>query len=677
MSLLHALWLVLALWLAASAAPSTAAPLVPSSPNTVAFIQTAWGGGVGGNTPGSVNGPLGVASLSSSGARAWMGCSFFDAATSNFLLVDSGHPTSVKLYNAQNSSGLVTYASSVPSTDCSGGPQALKAVAADTSGGVWVVDSGCGNVLYLASNGQWTTALSLPISPNLPASFAMRRDNAYLYVSVSTSILSLAKQLVACVNADTVGCGAFVVTLVNTTAASNLTLSFDQQTLYFLDTNAIRRVSLTLPAASYPTTATTVVSTGAAQSIVNPTAMAMSPDGSSLVVADLLSAGYSQIKQVSLTSPFTVSILGPNNVQSNCGAGANTYQNGWIGGAACFGLIQQIITGTGTLGNQMLFFEVNTGRIRAYDWAATSMRTLIGGGAPNNGFSNPANTPIGWAKGYGTESSFDVNLNAMAWDTVNNMGYAAQQVRSSSSQPPRSTYGQTLCCRSSTLPLMPYALVYAFVCAELRHCAHDRCGHRAGQRRAGQLRDGCGCLHRYGAGRQWKQRPVPSAHRLLCEQHQRAVLGRRARLRALLQQRRTEQCAVLPLHGRRRLHREDRQVRRRQRQLLPDVSLSYHRGGVRLAQCARRGGHPSDCEQQLLRHHRGWRGHMALRHRSTQRECRSAQHQLAHARAEQFCIRAVRSVSSPSDCCVRVRRALRAVLAQARATTICSTRPSA
>ena len=161
--------------------------------------------------------------------------------------------------------------------------------------------------------------------------------------------------------------------------------------------------------------------TGTGQSVVNPTALAMSPDGLGLVIADLLPAGYSQVKYLNLSSS-TVTTIGPNNVQSNCGNSSNTYQNGWIGGPACFGLIQQIITGTGTLGNQLLFFEVNTGRIRALDWSTQLMRTLIGGGPANNGFSAASNIPKGWAKGYGTESSLDRNLTGLVWDTTRNVG---------------------------------------------------------------------------------------------------------------------------------------------------------------------------------------------------------------------------------------------------------------
>jgi len=153
----------------------------------------------------------------------------------------------------------------------------------------------------------------------------------------------------------------------------------------------------------------------------------MSPDGLGLVVADYLPAGYTQIKHVNLTS-LAVITIGPNNVQSNCANGSNTYQNGYVRGPACFGLIHQIITGTGTLSNQLLFFEVNTGRIRALDWPTQLMRTVIGGGSVNGGFSRPYNTPIGWAQGSGMESSLDSNLTGLAWDSTNNIGYVAQQV---------------------------------------------------------------------------------------------------------------------------------------------------------------------------------------------------------------------------------------------------------
>ena len=198
------------------------------------------------------------------------------------------------------------------------------------------------------------------------------------------------------------GCNAYNLTLVNTAAASNITLSFDERTLYYIDTAAINSISVKLATAAYPTAATTLIHTGTGQAVTNPTAMAVSPDGLGLVLADYLPAGYSVLKYVNLSS-LTVATIGPNNVQSNCGNNSNTYQNGWIGGPACFGLIHQILTGTGTMGSQLLLFEVNTGRIRAIDWSTKLLRTVIGGGPSNDGFSHPTNTPTGWAKGYGLE----------------------------------------------------------------------------------------------------------------------------------------------------------------------------------------------------------------------------------------------------------------------------------
>ena len=418
--------LLAAVWLIVSAAVSGAAGLTPDQSSTT-LIQTVWGGGVSGNTPGNTNGGLGVASLSSAGPTAWMGSSHFDPSTSTFYLVDSGHNTSIKAYSPLNASGLVTY-SSVPASPCSGS-QLVKAVMADNSSGLWAVDSGCSNILYLSAAGTWTTALSsLGIDATKPASLAQRRDSSVVYASLSSSVVRMQRALVGCVSAGQGGCSGYTTTLVNTTAASNLALSFNEQLLYYIDVSAIRSINVTLSTSQYPVSSPTLLLlTGTGQSVVNPTALATSPDGLGLVIADLLPAGYSQIKYLNLSSS-TVTTIGPNNVQSNCGNSSNTYQNGWIGGPACFGLIQQIITGTGTLGNQLLFFEVNTGRIRALDWSTQLMRTLIGGGPANNGFSAASNTPKGWAKGYGTESSLDRNLTGLVWDTTRNVGYVARQV---------------------------------------------------------------------------------------------------------------------------------------------------------------------------------------------------------------------------------------------------------
>ena len=423
------LLLGLVVWLAAAATLSSAAttPPLPGAVNTSALIQTAWGGGVSGNTPANVNGVLGVASLSSAGSTAWMGCSHFDPYTSTFYLVDSGHPTSIKSYNPLAATGLSPYISSVPASPCSSGSQRVKAVMADNSSGIWSIDSGCGNIQYRSAAGQWTTALSLTIDPAKPASIVQRRDNLVLYASLSTSIIRMQRALVDCVRAASGGCSVYNVTLVNTAAASNITLSFDEQWLYYIDAATISRVIVNLANTAYPIAPTTLVTTGSGQSVVNPTAIAMSPDGRGLIIADYLPGNYSQIKYLNLSS-LAVTTIGPNSALSNCGANSSTYQNGYIGGPACFGLIHQIITGTGTLGNQLLFFEVNTGRIRALDWSSQAMRTVIGGGASNDGFTRPSNTPIGWAKGSGMESSLDSNLTGLVWDTTRNIGYVAQQV---------------------------------------------------------------------------------------------------------------------------------------------------------------------------------------------------------------------------------------------------------
>ena len=522
LSLLLLLW-----WCVLLSSPEPAAcssPPQPGGVNTTTLISTAWGGGVSGNTPGNIGGAVGVASLSSAGATAWMGSSCFDANTSTFYLVDSGHPTSVSAYSAYSAGGLVSFTSVPPATGCVASQQ-VKAVQADGAGGLWSVDSGCGAVQYRDAAGVFTTALSVAPSPTKPASLAIRRDATFVYAGLGTAIIRIASGLVACVKAGLGGCGVYNTTLVHTTAASNVTLSFDQQTAYYIDSASISSVSLTLSTASYPTTATQLVLTGASRSIVYPTALALSPTGQALIVADYLSGGingnYTVIRSVNL-STLAVSTLGPNNVQSNCAAGSNSDQNGAIGGPACFGLIQQLVTGTGTLGGQLLFFEVNTGRIRALDWSTLLMRTVIGGGPVNNGYSDPSNTPLGWAKGYGAESSVDSALVGLQWDATHNVGYVAQTVRQAAGRAQHTGTGQlthtdaphmqhtwpacvracsaaSLCFRSSVRSPASRCLLSAAVCramassapsaaAPASRTAYWATGSRAWTRTAGRAR---------------------------------------------------------------------------------------------------------------------------------------------------------------------------------------------
>ena len=352
---------------------------------------------------------------------------------------------------------------------------------ADNSSGLWSVDSGCGNVQYRSSTGAWTTALSVSIDPTKPASLAQRRDNLVIYASLSTSIIRIQRALVDCVKAGAGGCNVYNQTLVNTTAASNITLSFDESWLYYIDIASISRVNVNHANNAYPTTATTLVTTGLSQSVIRPTAIAMSPDGLGLIIADYLPANYTQIKYINLTS-LAVTTIGPNYVQSNCGTNSPSYQNGLIGGPACFGLIHQIITGTGTLGNQLLFFEVNTGRIRALDWSSRLIRTLIGGGAVNDGFTRPLNTPIGWANGSGMESSLDTNLTGLVWDTTRNLGYVAQQVRNS--QPIHTCHTRTTAHTASVRPTLCFSVLNCCLhpcclCAELWCHPYDECRNRS------------------------------------------------------------------------------------------------------------------------------------------------------------------------------------------------------
>ena len=69
-----------------------------------------------------------------------------------------------------------------------------------------------------------------------------------------------------------------------------------------------------------------------------------------------------------------------------------------------------------TMSNQLLFFEVNTGRIRALDWLTVLVSTLIGGGAPMDGFTDPRNTPGGWADGVQHEASLDGSMTGLVVD---------------------------------------------------------------------------------------------------------------------------------------------------------------------------------------------------------------------------------------------------------------------
>ena len=465
----HTVGLAVALlWLASwGPPPAVAAALAPGSSNTAALVQTVWGGGTSGNTPSNTSGLLGAASLSSAGPTAWMGSSTFCPYTSNFLLLDSGHPTTIKVYNAQSATGLSTFISNVTQSSCPGGYSAtsvLKAVETDNSTNLWIVDAGCGNlVFYKSSSAAFTTVMSLVINPTLAVSLAMKRDSTYLFLSFSSSILRLPP---TCSNMA-MNCSAYRVSLVaGSIAPSNLTLSFNEQSLYFIDVQSINRISALMPITSYPVTPTTLVTTGLGQAIVNPTAMAMSPDGLGLIIADYMPAGYSQIKYLSL-STLAVVVIGPNKAQSNCGTNSSTYQNGWIGGPACFGLIHQIITGTGTMGNQMLFFEVNTGRIRALDWSTRLVRTVIGGGPANNGISNPNNVPNGWATGVSTESSFDSAMTALAWNVMNNTLIVAEPV----------SYTHCSCvhyCICLSVLVCSLELLFGVVLlsrSELRHCA--------------------------------------------------------------------------------------------------------------------------------------------------------------------------------------------------------------
>ena len=456
------------LWLASWGPPAEAAATSPGSSGSAALIQTVWGGGSAGNTPaGNLTGQLGAASLSSPGSTAWMGSSAFCAANSNFLLVDSGHPSTVRSFSVQSATGLATHISGLAANlTCPPGAalSAWKAVVADSAANVWLVDAGCGNLVYYnyaaAAAGSSPFYLQFAMDPTKAVSLAMKRDNSYLYVAFNATIIRITP---ACTSGNGSLCGYRQSIVNNAVSPSNLTLSLDESLLYFLDVGGIFSFNpIRLPTA-YPVSPARVVSTGVGQAIVNPTAIALAPYGAGLVVADYLPAGYSQIKYINLTANNnSVSTIGPNSAQSNCSSGSATYQNGLLGGPACFGLIQQILTGTGTLGGQLLFFEVNTGRIRALDWASKLMRTVVGGGPANNGFSNARNVPTGWATGFGAESALDTAMTALAWDPNLNVGVVAEPV--SRFQPLSNTAAHHAACSSLT----------AFLCCSLmlfRHMA--------------------------------------------------------------------------------------------------------------------------------------------------------------------------------------------------------------
>ena len=231
------------LWLA-SWGPPVAEALAPASSNSAALVQTVWGGGSAGNTPSNTNGVLGVASLSSAGPTAWMGSSTFCPYTSNFLIVDSGHPAAIKLYNPQNSLGLYTLIPNVTQPSCPVGTanSVVKAVVTDNSTNLWIVDAACGNlVFYKTSSAAFSTVMPLAIDPTLPVSLAMKRDNTYLFLSYSSVVYRLPS---TCSKAA-VNCSAVAVSMAKSvTAPSNLTLSFDENTLYFIDTAVISSVKL-------------------------------------------------------------------------------------------------------------------------------------------------------------------------------------------------------------------------------------------------------------------------------------------------------------------------------------------------------------------------------------------------------------------------------------------------
>ena len=376
---------------------------------TAAFVQTVWGGGVGGNTPGSENGVLGVSSLSSAGHTGWFGQSYFYSPNTTLFVLDSGHPSTVASYSPFDPSGLSTAASFASA--CGDDTSVLKALISDLNGTHWLLDPGCGAIWWghFGGGGSFSRYLNWTfVSAAHPASMALDSTHSFLYFTDTSAVYVMSAHWPF----------STPVRIANTTAASNLSLSLDGRSLYFLDGASVKRIAL-------PNNTVTTLAIGSALSL--PSALCVAPDGVGLLVADVQAGNYSVIKYVSLTSVYPVSVLAPNPLKSNCGLNSSSYQSGDLS-TACWGSIQQIALGSGVESQSVFFFEANTGRVKQLSWQSQLVSTWLGGGAPNNGFSNPNNTAHGWAQGVGAESAFESSMTAIIFNAAGQVGYVAEPV---------------------------------------------------------------------------------------------------------------------------------------------------------------------------------------------------------------------------------------------------------
>ena len=377
-----------------------------------AFIQTVWGGGVAGNSPGNASGLLGVASLSSAGPSAWMGQSFYDWSASTHYLVSSAHSTSIQSFCHQSLSGLTTYVTFDATST-------IKAVTGDGSGSLWVADTGRGVIRarYYFLQWMWQSAyVSWTFrSASAPMSLLYDAANANLYFTDSSIILRAPSS-----NSGALlfGVGAVAQVVASLTAVSSLTWSSDQKLIFLIDAGAVKCLN---------TSSLAVTLLAPAAAFTNLTALSLLPDGVSLLVADLQPGGYSVLKRVTL-NPVTVSVHAANAANSSCTGAGNTYQGGVLT-TACWGVIHAMSLGAGVTSGQVFVSEANTGRLKVIDYPSGGrVFVKIGGGAANNGYSSASSVPSGWAPGQGHNAFFEHSATAIIFDSTGTQGYLAEPV---------------------------------------------------------------------------------------------------------------------------------------------------------------------------------------------------------------------------------------------------------
>ena len=367
-----------------------------------------------GNTPGSVNGAVSVASLSSAGAGAWMGQGWFDFNSSTHLLTDSGRNTTLKAFASWSSAGLTALYTS-PSAS-----SVLKAVVGDGQGRYWLTDPGRGLIVSrCVSAGQlvWQPAYASYsfVSVSAPSSMVVDVTGGLLYFTDSTSIQrGPAYSSSACSSGSST---LFHPLVSGLTSASNLTWAGDLRSLFFLDAGAVKQLDLTRML---------LVVVAGAGNFSDPTALTLTPDRTSLLVADLQPSGWSVLKRLTV-SPFSLSLYALNAANSSCTGVNATYQSGTLS-TACWGSIQSLYTGSGTASDQVFALEANTGRIKVIEYSTGRVWVLLGGGAASDGFSNAASQPTGWASGLATQAVFEHSMTAIVFDQSGSMGYIAEPV---------------------------------------------------------------------------------------------------------------------------------------------------------------------------------------------------------------------------------------------------------